>query len=134
MRVRGACHCGEITYTASVDPARVTICHCTDCQKLTGSAYRVTVGVDAATFALLSGTPKQYVKIADSGKRRLHFFCGNCGTPMYAHAAEGPVTTYGLRLGSIDQRHQLAPRKQIWCRSALDWSSDLSALPRSDRE
>jgi hypothetical protein len=39
-----------------------------------------------------------------------------------------------LRVGSIEQRAQLVPRKQIWCRSALDWSSDLTALPGTERE
>jgi len=134
MRVRGSCHCGKIAYTASVDPDRVTICHCTDCQKLSGSAYRVTVPAAAESFALLSGTPTLYVKTADSGAKRVHAFCGNCGSPMYAHAADGPIKTYGLRIGGIDQRHQLSPRTQKWCHSALDWSEDISELPRSDRE
>jgi hypothetical protein len=134
MNVRGTCHCGEVQYEASVDPERVTICHCTDCQRLTGSAYRVTVRADASGFRLLKGSPKFYVKTADSGARRTHAFCGTCGSPMYAHKSEGPISSYGLRVGSIEQRAQLVPRKQIWCRSALDWSSDLTALPGTERE
>ncbi len=43
MKVEGRCHCGQITYEATVDPEKVSICHCTDCQMLTGSAYRATV-------------------------------------------------------------------------------------------
>jgi len=38
MRVDGACHCGAIAFTAEADPARVSVCHCVDCQVLTGSA------------------------------------------------------------------------------------------------
>ena len=45
MKVDGACHCGAITVEGEIDPERVTICHCTDCQTSTGSAFRVSVPV-----------------------------------------------------------------------------------------
>ena len=63
------CHCGELTYEAEVDPAQVSICHCVDCQILTGTAYRVSVPAKAADFHMLSGVPKIYVKTAESGNR-----------------------------------------------------------------
>ena len=50
MQVHGACHCGAIAFEAMVDPLRVTICHCTACQNLTGTAYRVTVAASAQGF------------------------------------------------------------------------------------
>ena len=56
MHIDGRCHCGFITYEAEVDPAKVSICHCTDCQTLTGSAYRVTVPAPKDSFRLLSDT------------------------------------------------------------------------------
>jgi hypothetical protein len=40
MEVDGQCHCGRVTYRAAIDPAKVSICHCTDCQNLTGSPWR----------------------------------------------------------------------------------------------
>jgi hypothetical protein len=43
MKVTGGCHCGHITYEAEVDPATVRVCHCTDCQKLTGTAFRANI-------------------------------------------------------------------------------------------
>src|SRR5262245_63433553 len=55
MNVQGSCHCGEITYEAEVDPDKVNLCNCTDCQMLTGSAFRVSVPAPAATFRLLTG-------------------------------------------------------------------------------
>ena len=67
MKVQGACHCGLISYEAEVDPERVGLCNCTDCQVLSGTAYRVSVTVPAAGFRLLSGKPRGYVKTADSG-------------------------------------------------------------------
>ena len=49
----GSCHCGRIRYEGDVDPALVTICHCTDCQKLSGTGYRIGAPAAAATFEKL---------------------------------------------------------------------------------
>ena len=57
MKIDGHCHCGRIAFEAEVDPTAVTICHCTDCQKLTGSAFRANIQAPAAHFVLRSGTP-----------------------------------------------------------------------------
>jgi Glutathione-dependent formaldehyde-activating enzyme len=70
MQVYGRCHCGQITYTADLDPGDVSICHCTDCQMLTGSAYRVSVRASAADFRMQSGQPSRYIKTAESGNMR----------------------------------------------------------------
>jgi hypothetical protein len=134
MKLDGACHCGAIAYEAEIDPADVRICHCTDCQTLSGSAFRVVVSAVDGSFRLLSGRPKVYVKTAESGARRAQAFCPDCGTPIYATSAgEGPKV-YGLRVGTIRQRAELRPRQQYWCRSALGWAMDLGAIPRVDRQ
>jgi len=128
MKVDGGCYCGAIAYEAEVDPATVGICHCTDCQQLTGSAYRVSVPAPAATFKFLRGEPKTFIKTAESGNKRRHAFCGNCGSPIYATAPENP-TAYTLRVGTIRQRADLPPKRAIWCKSALPWAMDLSGVP-----
>ena len=105
MKIDGHCHCGQITFEAEVDPTALTICHCTDCQTLTGSAFRINIPAPAEHFVLRSGTPKSYVKTAESGNKRRHAFCGDCGTPIYACAVDNPQT-YALRVGTITQvRH-----------------------------
>ena len=134
MQVHGSCHCGSIAFEASVDPDRVTVCHCTDCQSLTGSAYRVTVAANAQDFRLTRGSPRIYFKVGDSGNRRAHAFCPHCGSPMYAHAAVDSPKTYGLRVGCIQERAALIPRKRIWCKSALEWSADLSGMIEVEKE
>jgi hypothetical protein len=68
MRIEGACHCGLITYEADIDPEQVEICHCTDCQSLSASAFRVVVPAAAERFSM-SGEPTVYVKTAESGAR-----------------------------------------------------------------
>lgn len=133
MEVTGKCHCGGVTYRALVDPDNVSVCHCTDCQALTGSPYRVSVPAQSEDFRLLSGRPKIYVKVAESGNRRAQAFCAECGTPIYAAAPDNPPT-YNLRVGCLDQRANLPPKKQIWCRSALPWSGDISRVPGLEKD
>jgi hypothetical protein len=134
MRVTGGCHCGQITYEAEVNPETVRVCHCTDCQRLTGTAFRAAIASLPGTFALKSGTPKIYIKTAESGNQRAHAFCPACGTPIFAAAPTPNPSTYGLRVGGIDQRAQLAqPARQIWCRSALPWSMDLTKVERIEQ-
>src|SRR6266480_1237003 len=61
MKIDGRCHCGYITYEAEIDPEKVVICHCTDCQTLSGSAFRTVALTRENTFKLLSGQPKVYL-------------------------------------------------------------------------
>lgn len=133
MKIEGECHCGRIAYQAEIDPNNVWICHCTDCQTLSGSAYRAVVQTPAASFNLLRSKPKIYIKTTESGIRRAHAFCPDCGTPIYGSAISNPHS-YSLRIGSIKQRAELRPERQIWCRSALSWAMDLSGVEKLDRQ
>ncbi|MCG8548186.1 MAG: GFA family protein [Alphaproteobacteria bacterium] len=132
MKVNGRCHCGAVTYTAEVNPQYVMLCHCTDCQVMSGSAHRTIAPARAETFKLLSGDPKSYMKTADSGAKRGNYFCPDCGTPLYSMPVEDQPKYYGLRVGALDQRNDLVPQKQIWMRSAQHWAGDLSSLDRVD--
>ena len=66
MKVDGSCYCGAITFEAEVDPAKVELCHCADCQRLSSSAFRIVVPAVLGSFRLLSGAPTIYVKTADN--------------------------------------------------------------------
>lgn len=132
MHVDGTCHCGYITYSAEIDPAKVIACHCTDCQVLSSSAFRLVVLAEKGSFRLLGAEPSAYIKTADSGRKRAHWFCPRCGTPVYATPpGENPEQHYGLRVGSIRQRAHLRPSRQLWCQSSLPWVGELNEIPRS---
>ena len=133
MNVTGACHCGNIQFTAEIDESQVTVCHCTDCQTLSGSFFRVNAPAPFGSFNLTRGQPKTYVKIAESGAQRVHGFCSDCGTPIYSVAPVNPTIMF-LRIGAIHQRDSLVPAKQIWLRSAVPWRHDLASLPGSPEQ
>lgn len=134
MKVHGRCHCGSVTYEADAEPAKAQVCHCTDCQRLSGAPYRVALPVPRASFHLLSGTPKTYLKTADSGNKRVQAFCGNCGSPIYSTSNDAEPAVYSLRVGCLDEREQLPPQRQIWCTSAMDWARDLQDVPQVARQ
>ncbi len=132
MRVDGGCHCGSITYEAEIDPDKVGICHCTDCQTLTSSAFSVFVPVPKENFRL-RGAARIYVKTAESGNRRAQAFCADCGTRIYASAETDPQL-FNLRIGTVRQRAALPPQMQLWCRSALPWVNELSSVQQHAKQ
>lgn len=132
MLIHGACHCGAISFTAEVDPDRVTVCHCTDCQVMSGSPFRAVVAVPIERFHL-TGEPARYIKVAQSGNRRAQVFCPTCGTPLYATAPENPTSVI-IRLGCVAERAQLKPSTQIWTHSALPWLAELERVPGSPEQ
>ncbi len=134
MKIDGGCHCGHITYEAEIDPEEVRICHCTDCQTLSGTVFRTVVPVPDDAFTLLSGEPKIYVKTGDSGAKRAQGFCPECGSAIYATSVGDGPKVYGIRLGTARQRAQLPPKKQYWHRSAQPWLSDLDSIPKFSKQ
>jgi hypothetical protein len=114
MKVQGRCHCGAISYEAEVEPGTVNVCHCLDCQMLTGSAFRANIAAPAERFRILTGRPRQYIKIADSGARRVH------------------PKSYALRLGALSEKEALGrPHRQIWTKRRLSWVPSLEGVPES---
>jgi hypothetical protein len=134
MKVDGACHCGFITIEAEVDPEKAIVCHCTDCQSGTGSAFRISIPA-ASNSVKITGEPASYVRTAASGNRRAQAFCPKCGSPVYSTApGDAPKEFYMLRVGILRQRDRLVPKQQIWFRSALPWIGGLADLPTSETQ
>ncbi len=126
MKIDGRCHCGNITYRAEVDPDQAYLCHCTDCQSITGSAFRWAVSVAEQDFQLLTGEPKTYVKTAERGATSHQLFCPECASPLYSISIEDGPKIFKLRVGTARQRAELRPKTQYWCRSAQDWVTELN--------
>jgi hypothetical protein len=134
MHVKGSCHCGAIRFEADIETGKVSVCHCTDCQTLTGTAFRLSVPAAPGSFRVLAGTPRVYLKKADSGRVREQGFCELCGTPLYATSHGPEPRVYNLRLGSLPRgdRDRLRAARQIWYRSRLPWLPQIADAPAID--
>ena len=135
MKVDGACACGAIRIEAEADPENTNMCHCTDCQTATGTAFRVSVRVQGAMLKI-TGKPAIYVKTtAESGNPRVQAFCASCGSPLYSTTVgEGVQPLYMLRVGILRQRDQFVPKRQIWCRSAQPWLAKIADVPKYEKQ
>ena len=87
--IKGGCLCGAVRYTARLEPARVGVCHCRDCQKFTGSAFGFLVGLPRATFEI-EGVLKTFTKPADSGRPIVRRFCPECGSSIVEEPGSRP--------------------------------------------
>src|SRR5262249_17086430 len=134
MKIDGRCHCGYVTFEAEAeaDPETTTICNCTDCQIMSGAPLRAVIITRPGTFVLLSGKPTEYRKTADSGNVRVQGFCPHCGTALYATSVGDEQKAYNVRLGSLRQRNELLPRRQIFARSQQGWVNDLHSITKFD--
>lgn len=131
MKITGQCHCGAIRFTATAQPERVFVCHCADCQIISGAPFRAVLPVPVEQVEL-QGSPRQYVKIAASGNRRAQAFCADCGTQLFATEADTPKTL-NIRLGCVNERAQLKPTLQVWRDSAMPWLHELDDAPAHTR-
>ena len=135
MKIDGSCSCGAIKVEGEANAEAVSVCHCTDCQTASGSAFRVAVPVAGDTFKV-SGKPAIYIKTtAESGNPRAQAFCPTCGASLYSTTpGEGQQPMYIVRVGMLKQRDQLTPKRQIWCRSARDWVAAMDGIKKLDRQ
>jgi hypothetical protein len=134
MKIDGRCHCGYVTYEAEIDPEKTLICHCTDCQTLSGAPFRGVAYTREDAFTLLSGELKAYIKTSESGNKRPQSFCPECGTPIHGTAAgEGPKV-YSIRLGSVRQRDQIVPKTHVWFQSAQPWITQIGSMRKIEKQ
>ncbi len=128
---RGGCQCGTIRYECSEAPARVYHCHCTSCQKATGSAFHTGLLITRASFRYLKGEAKIWDRTTDSGNIVTEAFCDTCGTPIYV-CTSGRPTGMSLKAGSLDNPHELKVTGQIWLSSAVPWHDTSLAEDRHE--
>ena len=131
INVNGKCHCGQIEIEAVVKKSNVRACHCTDCQKMSGAPLRA-IAVAPANTIKIKGQPKEYIKIGDSGNKRIQAFCENCGTHLFATDIQKAL--YNLRVGLLEQRAKLVPTRHVFTQSSVPWVKKLYGYNRSSSE
>ena len=118
-QIAGGCLCGKVRYSANAEPAFVGVCHCTDCQKYSGSAFSAVVGLPKDALSV-EGNTTTYSKPADSGQPIERRFCPECGSPIVEAAAAMPGMVM-IGVGTLDDASWVKPGMQIFCDSAQSW-------------
>ena len=120
----GGCLCGAVRYEISRTPKLVYTCHCTACQRLSGSAFGTALLVARHGFSLTGPELKPLGRIADSGRTVTRWICPDCATWVYGglKLASAPSTApIRIRAGTLDDTSWLRPTMHFWLRSAQPW-------------
>ena len=116
----GGCTCEAVRYEISAMPLMVFACHCTECQRWTGSAFGLSMPVIAKHFRLIRGEPKTYRRVGNSGVESSYWFCRDCGGRAYGQRANRPdIIT--VRAGTLDDTSWVRPGAHICLESAQAW-------------
>ena len=112
-----SCRCGQLTATVSGEPARVSVCHCLNCQKRSGSAFAAQARWPRAQVTI-GGESKTFVKVADSGNKGTFHFCPNCGSDVY-YEIDGKFDDkfndlIAIPIGAFDDPFFLTPEYSVW--------------------
>ena len=111
----GGCLCGAVRYKTTADPQRVTVCHCTYCQRVTGTAFNVLPAFKKADVVFSGKKPRTYDHQSDESNMRITLnFCGTCGTTVFYDLERAP-DILGLFGGTFDDPNWF-DRSQGKCR------------------
>ena len=121
VSITGGCLCGKVRYDADTDSILTCVCHCHNCQKASGSAFTIVVGVPQQTLNV-QGELKTYEDRADSGRLNYKRFCPTCGSSVIDEADVAPGWVM-LHVGTLDDPNWVKPTMQIYCDSAQPWVS-----------
>lgn len=118
----GGCQCGNIRHRLNAEAKIFYACHCTDCQKQSGSAVGLSLRMDPADLEFLQGGNR--LRLWDTrggdGEPKRCAFCSDCGTRLY-HGGEDPAAQISIKAGSLDDTGSLNPIAHIWLASAQPW-------------
>ena len=121
MTVRTAsCRCGQLRARVTGEPVRISVCHCLNCKKRSGSAFAVQARWPAEQVAI-EGRSGSFVKVADSGNRATFHFCPECGSDVHYDIDGKFDGLIAIPLGAFDEPYSLQPSFSVWEERKHDW-------------
>lgn len=115
-----SCRCGQLTATVEGEPVRVSVCHCLNCKKRSGSAFAVQARWPAEQV-VIEGRSKSFEKVADSGNRATFHFCPDCGSDVHYEINGKFDGLVAIPLGAFDDPWFLSPKFSVWEERKHDW-------------
>ena len=114
----GGCQCGRVRYRFDGEPLGLAVCHCTECQKQSGSAFGMSLAVASASFRLIAGELKTFTVLCDSGRTKHCSFCADCGTRIHHRTDDAFLS---IKAGTLDDTSWLSPDAHYWTKRKQPW-------------
>ncbi len=115
----GSCNCGAVRFVVTEPPIGAGVCHCTHCQKRTGTGSSVSALIPPGSLEFISGEELINSWTPEEGAEKC--FCGECGSSVFARWPGDPPT-YAIRMGVFDSDPGVRPLFHQFVRSAPDWA------------
>ena len=117
--ISGSCQCGAVTYSVNAEPLFTYACHCSSCQKRTGSAF--SLGLIITTAALdLKGTLTAWQRVSEQGNTNTRYSCASCGNIIYGIGDSNPELAK-LQAGTLEDTRAVEPEVHIWTSRKQPW-------------
>ena len=116
----GGCQCGAIRYEVTGAARQIIACHCTDCQRQSGSAFGMTMVVGEEDFRITQGKEKTIAFESDSGRQKVGGFCPQCGSRLYGRTDWRPGMI-SVKAGTLDDTSSLQPQIHLWTSRKQGW-------------
>ena len=120
-KLEGGCTCGAVRYRLNAKPLFVHCCHCSWCQRETGSAFAVNAFIEAAQVELLQGQPVAKTLPSLSGKGQTMWRCPECGVTLWSNYAGAGPNIHFVRVGTLDEPARAPPDIHIYTSTKQPW-------------
>jgi hypothetical protein len=116
-----SCSCGQLRLTCQGDPVRISICHCLECQRRTGSTFGVQAWYPRQQVLSVQGISKRFTRSSDSGRTVTFDFCSECGGTIFWQAEQRP-DLIAVAVGSFADPTFEKPGHSVWERRQHPWT------------
>ena len=119
--LEGGCTCGKVRYRMESSPLIVHCCHCTWCQRETGTAFALNALIEASRVTILEGEPEMIPTPSKSGKGQMIWRCPECRIAVWSNYAGFGDKVRFIRVGTLDEAHRLPPDIHIFTNAKQPW-------------
>jgi hypothetical protein len=130
--MEGRCTCGSVRYRLNARPLFVHCCHCTWCQRETGSAFAVNALIEASNVELLQGELERTTLPSASGKGQVLCRCPRCGITLWSNYAGAGERVHFVRVGTLDRASVVRPDIHIFTSTKQPWVRLPDGVPAVD--
>jgi hypothetical protein len=116
----GGCLCGRVRYRLREAPIAFYVCHCTDCQNESGSAFGLSMIVRREAIEELQGELQRVAVSMEDGRTKQSIRCAHCGTRLWGEPVKVPQVRT-LRPGTLDDPYTYEPFGNMWTKRAHPW-------------